>query len=62
MNKARKIFIISTSILAGIIAALCMCAFDSDFQVYLIAPAVLSLGWLALVGYANREFLMEGED
>lgn len=61
-EKLRKLFIIGSSVVAALVMVLCMCSFDSDFQTKLIAPILISMAWLALVGYANRYYLLEGEE
>ena len=63
MNKVLKIFIIATTVLAALTTVFCMMMFDSDFSSKLIAPMVVSMAWLAIVAYVNRELLMEkGEE
>lgn len=56
-EKLRRLFIIGSSVIAAVVMVFCMCSFDSDCQVKLIAPILISVSWLGLVAYANREML-----
>lgn len=59
MNKVLKIFIIAATILAALTTVFCMMLFDSDFSSRLIAPMLISMAWLAIVAYANKDALGE---
>lgn len=56
-EKLRILFIIGSGMIAGFVLLMCMCLFDSDFQNLLIAPILISVSWLGLIAYANREIL-----
>jgi len=59
INAIKKLFMIISTTIAALTFVLCALLLDSDFQNKLIVPILVSLAWLAIVAYANKEKLGE---